>query len=1427
MKRQIQFIFLFIILIVINHSAFGVIAYPFPVEIIQPDGSKITIIQKGDEYLKWAQTVDGYSILRNSKGIYEYVTLNANNDMVPSGVKARNLSERSTSDMLLLKKTKKGLTYSKSQIRLMKSISVINQQNSLKSFPTTGTRKLVCILMGFTDKAFTKTKTDFENLFNQVGYNTDGATGSVNDYYKESSYNQLDLSVTVAGPYTASHNMAYYGANDGTTKDKNARALITEAVTQANPFVNFANFDNDNDGTVEGVYVIFAGYGEEYSGTSSDAIWSHASSITPLNIDGVTVSRYSCSSELRENSGTGITRIGVICHEFSHVLGTMDFYDTDNATNGQYDGNGMWDLMASGNWNNNGATPAHQNAYSKIYDFGWTTATTLTSVTNITLSNAEQNSNSFYRINTTTSNEFFLIENRQKQKFDTYIPGHGMIIYHVDGNFINSNGNAINTGSHQGMYPICANATGNPPTDYGTINSGGLSFPGSGNKTSFTDATTPNALSWAGGITNKPITNITENTLTKTVSFNLGLNPTAPTATTNAASEITTKGATLNALVNPNNASTTITFEIGTTTNYGTSINGIPNIINGNTLTEITASISGLNPNTTYNYRVKAINSIGTTYGSNKTFTTDPTPLNLPLTENFDTTVIPTGWTTQNIGTGIIESWSISNTAKAGGDAYELKCSSQDINPGTIRFITPAINTIGLSRISLSFKHLLDNYGPGAILLIQSSKDKVTWTNENWSLASNSDTDIGPTTVNTTITNNLNAASTYIAFVVEGNLFYFDYWYIDNVLLTNGSSTSIPTLTTTAVSTSTSTTVISGGNITTDGGTAVTARGVCWSTTANPTIALITKTTDGSGVGAFTSNITGLIAGTNYHVRAYATNAIGTGYGSDIIFTSNTLTAPIAITASNINQTSFTANWNIVVTATGYRLDVATDNTFTTIISGYNNKDIGNLTSFNVTGLSANISYYYRLKAYNASGTSDNSTNISVTTLSNPPSFPPAINASNILQTSFTAKWGISLTATSYRLDVATDNNFTTLLSGYNNKDIGNLTSHNVTGLIANTTYYYRVRAYNSGGNSVNSNTIIVITLPDPPSAPTAIPPINVLQTSFTAKWNSSTTATGYQLDIATNSGFTDFVTDYSVKDVWNVTTYNVSGLSAKTQYYYRVRAYNTGGIGVNSITINVTTLSNPPIAPTGLTGSSCNDFITLIWKKSIGPEVIGYHIYGGLINNPSSKIDSTTNASDTLKVISGLISGKTYYFSITAVNQDGPESVLSNPVYVLVKKGVVPIIKAKWGDVLICSNLGDSISSFQWYKGGSKILNAINQYYVTDKQPGAYMVQATDNNGCINFSNTISISGTKSLSVYPNPASVSFVLKINDQIEGRAVVRIINSSGIKVLEFQAENHHNELLKEIPVSNLEPGIYIVQVLMEQKVLYYTKIVVIK
>ena len=501
-----------VFLLIYNPSQ-AVPAYPYPIIYTQPDNSTLKITLQGDEKVRWALSEDGYTLLINNEGYFEYATLNTQGDLICSGTRANNISNRTAAEKSFLQTTVKGLIYSSQQVSILKSMWEIEKSEREKVFPTTGSRKLLCILMGYADLAFTKTQTDFLNLFNQVSYTTDGATGSVKDYYTEVSYNQFDLTVDIAGPYTANYVMAYYGANTTSGYDVRPRELVTEAVNLANPDVDYADYDNDNDGSVDGIYVIFAGYGEE-AGAPADAIWSHAWSISPVTLDGKVISRYSCSPELRNASGTGITRIGVICHEFGHVLGAPDYYDTDySGSGGEFSGTGKWDIMASGSWNNQyGITPAHHNAYTKVYVYNWATATVLSAPSSLALYNSEDNTNSFYRFNTPTSNEYFLMETRVQTGFDSYISGEGLIIYHVhSGIAAAASSNTINVGHPQMMYPVCASATSDPDSDpqsYGSINSTGCPFPGSTNKTEFTDATTPSARSWAGANTGQPLTNI-------------------------------------------------------------------------------------------------------------------------------------------------------------------------------------------------------------------------------------------------------------------------------------------------------------------------------------------------------------------------------------------------------------------------------------------------------------------------------------------------------------------------------------------------------------------------------------------------------------------------------------------------------------------------------------------------------------------------------------------------------------------------------------------------------------------------------------------------------------------------------------------------------------------------------------------------------
>ena len=283
--------------------------------------------------------------------------------------------------------------------------------------------------------------------------------------------------------------------------------------------------------------------------------------------------------------------------------------------------------------------------------------------------------------------------------------------------------------------------------------------------------------------------------------------------------------------------------------------------------------------------------------------------------------------------------------------------------------------------------------------------------------------------------------------------------------------------------------------------------------------------------------------------------------------------APNIQSATNVTLNSFTAHWSSVSGATSYLLDVSTSNTFTTYVPGYQNLDVGDVTSYNATGLSPNTTYYYRLRAYNGCGTSANSSAKNVKTLSCTPAAPRVQSATNVTFSSFTANWSSVSGAIDYRLDVSTSNSFTSYVPGYQDVSVGTMTSYPVTGLSANTTYYYRVRANNGCATSPNSSAKNAKTLLCTPGAPSAQSATNVTASSFTANWRSVSGATNYRLDVSTSNSFTTYVPSYQDLNVGNVTSYPVTGLSAHTTYYYRVRANNGCASSSNSSVKSVLTL--------------------------------------------------------------------------------------------------------------------------------------------------------------------------------------------------------------------------------------------------------------
>lgn len=510
MKKIIIFLFAFLLI----NSTFAVIAFPEKVLFTQPNGEKVTVQMKGDEYVKYAQSEDGYTLLYDQDGYFNYAITNSDGNLIPSQFHASEISLRTREEQQFLLTVPKQLFFSELQLNSMIFIrNNVEQRLSQNPIPDSrGTMKLLCILMEFPDKPFVKTNQDFQNLFNQVGYNYSGASGSVHDFYAEASYNTLNLIFDVVGPFQTSENMDYYGSNSF----GDASQMAYEAIDLVQSVVDFSDYDNDNDGTVDGLYIIFAGNGEE-AGAGVDAIWSHAGGVSSF-YDGVQIDRYACSPEHRGASGNSITYIGVICHELGHVLGAPDYYDTNYESGGSYEGTGNWDLMASGSWNNSGRTPAHPNPRIKVYTYQWASVTILSVAQTVILPTSLFYQNSFYRINTNTNNEYFIIENRVAQNFDIGNPGFGMMIYRCASNI---NSGSINTTHKQKFYPVAANSTQSLPTAnvYGSINALSCPWPGSLNKTTFTDATSPSMKSWANANTNKPITNITLNPLNDIISF--------------------------------------------------------------------------------------------------------------------------------------------------------------------------------------------------------------------------------------------------------------------------------------------------------------------------------------------------------------------------------------------------------------------------------------------------------------------------------------------------------------------------------------------------------------------------------------------------------------------------------------------------------------------------------------------------------------------------------------------------------------------------------------------------------------------------------------------------------------------------------------------------------------------------------------------
>ena len=364
---------------------------------------------------------------------------------------------------------------------------------------TLGSPKGLVILVNFKDESFQSenTQSDMNDMMNSDNYTYDGATGSVRKYFSDQSDGQYTPEFDVIGPVTLPHNMSHYGANDSEENDVLASDMIVEACSIAHALhqVDFTKYDNNEDGFVDFVYVLYAGLGEA-DGGAPNTIWPHAwdlesaeyfkrcsYNVSDHTFNGKIVNRYACSGELAREEKDQVmvdtirTGIGTIAHEFSHVIGLYDLYDTDFGHN--YDENmtpGAWNIMDDGSYNNNGKTPPGYTIYDKYY-LGWITpenpgkkSQTLT----LKAGAGYQIAKSDTLVSATCLHSTYYIENRQNEGWDAHLPGHGLLIWKIMYNPLTWENNGINRVDGNIRYALLS-ATGKT-TDIGTAAD---AFPGS------------------------------------------------------------------------------------------------------------------------------------------------------------------------------------------------------------------------------------------------------------------------------------------------------------------------------------------------------------------------------------------------------------------------------------------------------------------------------------------------------------------------------------------------------------------------------------------------------------------------------------------------------------------------------------------------------------------------------------------------------------------------------------------------------------------------------------------------------------------------------------------------------------------------------------------------------------------------------------
>jgi M6 family metalloprotease-like protein len=1206
-------------------------ANPQPFALVQPDGTPFIARLVGDEWSNATETIDGFTVVQDqTSGFWVYAD-KVNGSLVPTSL----VVGRDAPD---------GLT---PRLRADSPLATAaaDAASTPMPAPALGTRRTLVLLTQFQDKAASTSAASWQGQFF-------GATNSVKDHYAVSSYGQVSIAPAtessgtandgIVGWLTLASNHPNTGGNIGVANQQ----LTKDAILAANPFVDFASYDTNGNGRLTPdelmVIVIVAG-NESAFGTCTPGVWGHKWSVVNIAapvVDGVTVGAdgYAQFGEMHCASASPpgqIATIGIMAHEMGHLLGLPDLYDTDGSSQGI----GNWSLMAGGSWtglSRFGDSPALLDPWSKFF-LGWVTPTLVTgTLTNQSIPSAETSSTLFQFLSgsaLTGTGQYFLVENRQRVSYDAALPGSGLLVWHIDEARSGNTAECVPGGtpacSSTVHYKVAVVPADNLFDLERGVNRGdaGDPFPGSTNKQSLTDSTTPSSRLWTGTPSGASIQTISASgavmtaTLSQSAAAPGAFNKSAPS--NGATAQSTT--ATLSWGASDGASSYAVCLD--TTNNNSCDAGAFVSVGNVTSAAVTSQYPGGLALNTTYYWQVQASNAVGTTAANSNTwwsFTTQATQAPGPFGKSSPA----------NGATGLTTSPVLAWDAASGATGYEYCFDTTNDSSCSAWTATQAtsVNTSGLGLNTTYYWQVRASNGGGTTYANGTST--AFWSFTTSSSAADLFEPDNTAAQATTLAPSPRQSHT---FHVNGDVDWARF------------------------------TATSGVQYTIDTSSLGAGVDTLLYLYAADTVTLIASDDDGGG--GLSSRIVHTASSNGpLFVRVAQYNGVGIGgYELGMSFLPGTFGKVAPANGATGQSSSTSLSWGTSAGATDYEycIDTSNDNACSTWVP------LGSATSVSPNGLSASTTYYWQVRSSSggaftyADGSStafwsfttsaaptpdiriqptsltltpgdaaksftvfnDGTATLNVTGVSldssagwvswGPQSFSvPAggqqavdvtvnfgsapsgqstrrllvssndpdespypngvnltmwgapgafgksmpLNGVTINQTDTVVAWNSSGGATAYEycIDATNDNACTNWVS------TGTSTGAMLAGLAQNTTYYWQVRALNTGGTTYANGSATAFwsftTTSGPlPGAFSKTSPANGARgeaTSLTLTWNSSANATGYEYCLSPDASQTC--------NTWTSTGTNTSldliGLAESTKYRWQVRATNTAG---------------------------------------------------------------------------------------------------------------------------------------------------------------------------------------------------------------------------------------------------------------------------